>query len=164
MQEDVRDTTTFTFRPLLGVLIFALACSGEMDTPTSPGRGALSVTVTPNPIVAMSVAGSDGMYEFPFEIAITETGGQTVTVTGLNVTLKTLGLPVFTKTYDATYLRGQNYSPVIPAMGTVRYGFKPREQAPAALFGSAVETDIQVEGVDDLRNPVRQTVTVSVRR
>ena len=159
-----RDTTTLAFRPLLAVVIFTIACSGEMDTPTSPGRGAVRMAVTPNPIIAMSVAGTEGTYAFPFEIAITEVGGQTVTVTRLNVTVKTLGLPVFTKTYDASYLRGQNYSPIIPAMSTVRYSFNPREQAPAAVFGSAVETDIQVEGIDDQGNPVRQTVTVSVRR
>ena len=160
----MRDATAVARRTLLAVVLFAIACSGEMDTPTSPGRGALQVAVTPNPIIARSVAGSDSTYDFPFEIVITEIGGRTVTVTGLNVTVKTIGVPVFTKTYDASYLRGQNYSPIIAAMSTVRYGFNPREQAPAAVFGSAVDTDIQVEGIDDQGNAVRQTVTVSVRR
>lgn len=156
--------TRLAFLPLLGLVLSTLACSGEMDTPTSPGRGAIRITVTPNPIIATRVAGTDSTYDFPFEIAITEVGGQTVTVTGMNVTVRALGVPVFTETYDASYLRGQNYSPVIAAMSTVRYSFNPRKEAPAAVFGSAVETNVQVEGVDDKGNPIRETVTVSVRR
>jgi len=152
------------FAASLAFLISLAGCSGENDTPTSPGRGAITVTVTPNPIVARRVAGMSGTYDFPFEVALTETGGQTVTLTALHVEVKALGVRVLTKTYDASYLQGHNYSPVIPAASTVRYSFNPREEAPDAVFSSNVEADIRVEGVDDKGNPVRQTKTVSVRR
>ena len=147
----------------LFVLLVA-GCSGNNDTPTAPGRGALALTVNPNPILAKKVAGTSGTYDFPFEIVLRETGGQTVTVTALRVDVKTLGVRVLTKTYDATYLRDQNYSPVIPAGGTVRYAFAPREDAPDSIFSTNVEADLQVEGVDDKGNAVRQTKTVSVTR
>lgn len=148
----------------LAFLVSLAGCSGENDTPTSPGRGAITVNVTPNPIVARRVAGMSGTYDFPFEVALTETGGRTVTLTALHVDVKALGVRVITKTYDASYLRGHDYSPVIPANSTVRYSFNPREEAPDAVFSSTVEADVRIEGVDDRGNPVRQTKTVSVRR
>lgn len=152
------------FAASLACLVTIAGCSGENDTLTSPGRGSLTVTVTPNPILALRIAGMSGTYDFPFEVALSETGGQTVTLTALHVDLKALGVRVFTKTYDASYLQGHNYSPVIPAGSTVRYSFNPREEAPDAAFSSNVEADIRVEGVDDKGNPVSKTKTVSVRR
>lgn len=148
----------------LTFLLIIAGCSGENDTPTSPGRGSITVAVTPNPIVALRVTGMSGTYDFPFEVALTETGGRTVTLTALHVDLKALGVRILTKTYDASYLQGRNYSPVIPAGSTVRYSFNPREEAPDAAFSSNVEADIRIEGVDDKGNAVRQTKTVSVRR
>lgn len=148
----------------LVILAGLSGCSGDNDTPTGMGRGSIIVNVTPNPIVAHRVAGTSGTYDFPFEVAITETGGRTVTLTSLHVDVKALGVRVLTKSYDASYLQGQNYSPVIPAASTVRYSFNPREEAPDAAFSASVEADIRIEGVDDRGNAVRQTKTVSVRR
>ncbi|HVT03144.1 MAG TPA: hypothetical protein VHL58_07165 [Thermoanaerobaculia bacterium] len=146
------------------VLLLFLGCSGNNDTPTEPGRGALTLIVNPNPIVATRVAGTSGTYDFPFEIVLTETGGRTVTLTALHVDVKTLGITVLSKTYDANYLRDHNYSPVIPAGTTARYSFNLREDAPDSIFSSNVEADLQAEGVDDKGNAVRQTKTVSVTR
>jgi len=157
-----------TYGPLLvtftSIVVMLAGCGGESDTPTTPGRGSLRVVVTPNPIVAQKVAGTSRTYDFPFEVALTETGGRTVTLTALYLELKALSIPVFTKTYDAAYLRGRDYSPVVPASSTVRYSFNPREDAIDAVFSSSVEADIRAEGVDDRGNVVRQTTTVSVRR
>lgn len=158
----MRPTALFTAS--LAFLLALAGCSGESDTPTGPGRGSITVAVTPNPIVALRVAGMSGTYDFPFEVALSEIGGQTVTLTALHVDLKALGVRILTKTYDASYLQGRNYSPVIPAGSTVRYSFNPREEAPDAAFSSNVEADIRIEGVDDKGNAVRQTKTVSVRR
>jgi len=120
--------------------------------------------VNPNPILAMPVAGMSGTYDFPFEVVLTETGGQTVTITALHIDIKALGIPVSSKTYDAAYLQARNESPIIPASSVVRYNFDIREDTPDAAFSSNVTADIRVEGVDDRANPVRQTVTVSIRR
>ncbi len=154
----------FCFLAFIAFAGMFTGCSGENDTPTDPGRGSLTIVVSPNPIVAFKVSGTERTYDFPFEVAITETGGRTVTLTALHVDLKAANIRVFTKTYDATYLRGHDYSPVIPASSTVRYSFNPREEAPDAVFGTNVEADIRAEGVDDQGNAVRQTTTVSVRR
>jgi hypothetical protein len=148
----------------LALIIATAGCSGESDTPTSPGRGSLRMSVTPNPVVAKKVAGSDNTYDFPFEVMLTETGGRAVTVTALHVEVKALGVPVFSKSYDASYLQGQNYNPVIAANSTVRYNFTPRSDAPDAVFSSNVNADIQIEGRDDRGNAVRETETVSIRR
>lgn len=156
--------TSHRFIALAAFALTFAGCSGESNTPTDPGRGSLRVVVSPNPILAQKVAGTSRTYDFPFEVVLTETGGRTVTLTSLNVEVKALGIPVFTKTYDATYLRGRDYSPVIAASSTVRYSFNPREDAVDAVFSSSVEADIRAEGVDDRGNPVRQTTTVSVRR
>jgi len=148
----------------LAAVLLLSSCSGKLETPTSPGRGSLSVTVKPNPILALRVAGSNGTYDFPFEVILTETGGQTVTLTALRVDVKALGITVSSRSYDASYLRSRNESPVIPANSTVHYSFNPREEAPDAIFSSIVEADIRVEGVDAKGQAVRQTKTVSVRR
>lgn len=146
------------------LVVLLVGCSGNSDTPTTPGRGALTMTVNPNPIVATRVAGTDNTYDFPFEIVLRETGGQTVTLKSLRVDVKTLGIRVLSKTYDATYLRDNRYPLVIPAGGTVRYVFKLRDDAPDAAFSTNVEADLQAEGVDDKGNVVRQSKTVSVTR
>lgn len=151
-------------RILLLLSLLIAACSGENDTPTSPGRGALRVEVKPNPVIATRVAGTNDTYDFPFEVVISETGGETVTIQSITADIKSFGIRVFSKSYDASYLQGRNYSPVIAAGSTVRYAFDIREEAPDAVFSSNVEADIRVEGVDAKGNAVRQTTTVQVRR
>ncbi|HXI13650.1 MAG TPA: hypothetical protein VNM92_13555 [Thermoanaerobaculia bacterium] len=150
---------------VLSALALTLAgCSGGSDTPTDPGRGSLRVVVTPSPILAQKVPGTSRTYDFPFELALTEMGGRSVTLSSIILELKALGIPVFTRKYDVAYLRERNYSPLIPASSTVRYSFNPRDEAIDAVFSSTVEADIRAEGMDDLGNAVRQTTTVSVRR
>ncbi len=149
---------------LLLLLLFLGGCKGEDDSPTTPGRGSINVAVIPNPIEATRVQGTSGTYDLPFEVAITEFGGTQVTLTGIHVELKALGIRVLTKSYDRSYLEGRSYSPVIPANSTVRYAFSLREEIPDAAFSSAVEADIRAEGIDAKGNEVRQTKTVSLRR
>lgn len=154
----------FRRRTIPFLVLFALACSGERDTPTSPGRGSLRVDVVPNPITATKVAGTSDTYDIPFEVVIAEIGGESVTVRVIHADVKAFGVRVFSKRYDESYLRGRGYSNVIAAGSTVRYRFDLRESIPDAAFGSNVEADIRVEGVDAKGNSVRQTTTVSLRR
>jgi hypothetical protein len=152
-------------RSLLLLTILAVAaCSGEDDSPTAPGRGSLRVEVTPNPIIAKRVAGMNDVYDMPFDVVLTETGGETVTIEKLVVDVKTFGVTVLSKTYDASYLAGHNYSNVINAGTTVRYNFGPREEVPDAAFNSNVDADIRAEGRDAKGNVVRETKTVSLRK
>lgn len=151
--------------PLLLALSLLLGCSrGESDTPTGPGRGSLDLAVNPNPVRATRVTGENDTYDFPLELVVRETGGESVTITGITIRVRALGINVLTRDYDANYLRDRGYSPNIAAGSTARYSLTPRASAPDAAFSSAVSADIQVEGVDGKGNTVRQTENVSVRR
>ena len=155
--------TFFAF--LLPVVIAAGGCSSSGNDPsTSPvrtGQGSLSITVSPNPIRAQKVTGD--VYDFPFDIIVTETGGANVTIDRVSVDVSALGgLNVYSESYDRAEIERRGFSTRVPARGEVRYSFKPRKDVTDDRLFSAVEADLSVSGTDasGLRTTARTSVTV----
>ena len=69
------------FAILAALAILPLACAthraGQTKSTSTPGRGAIKLTITPNPVIATNVGGDT--YEFPFDVVVKETGGHPVT-------------------------------------------------------------------------------------
>src|SRR5207302_5982350 len=70
------------FAILAALAILPLACAthraGQTKSTSTPGRGAIKLTITPNPVIATNVGGDT--YEFPFDVVVKETGGHPVTI------------------------------------------------------------------------------------
>lgn len=130
---------------------------------TTPGRGAISVEVVPNPIVATRVNGET--YDFPFEVIVRERGGRDVEIDRVSADVVALGsIPVADESYDAARIRSLGYSTRVPANGEMRYRFAPRKSVPDdRLFGS-VSARLTVTGHDDSGAPTSSSVDVTVRR
>lgn len=154
---------------LLPILLLAFCTSGNGGTGVRqppdlpPGQGAISIEIVPNPILATKVSGD--MYEFPFEVVVRETGGQSVNIERVSADVLALGaLRVAQENYDAARIRALGYETSIPANGTLRYTFRPRKEVTDdRLFGS-VSADIRADGRDANGASVTATTTVTIRR
>jgi hypothetical protein len=149
---------------LIPILILASSCAGRGSAPVStPGHGALSIDVIPNPIVATHAR--DDMYSFPFEVVLRETGGRPVDVSRVTATVFALGgIRLGTESYDAAEIRRLGYSPRVPAYGELRYRFTPQRSVPDERLFGGVTAELRVEGVDDTGTPTTAATSVSVRR
>ena len=152
-------------RNLAFLCVLLAACqSGPQSGVTSvPGRGAISIEVVPNPIVARQISGNT--YEFPFEVVVRETGGRPVEVTGVTVTVFGPGnISVGRESWDAARIRSLGYSTSINARGEIRYRFTPQKEVPdERLFGS-VSAELRVDARDDTGATTNATTVVTVRR
>lgn len=147
--------------PLL--LLFLAACAsapGGGVTPT-PGRGAVTIEIIPNPISARLISGTT--YEFPFEAVIRETGGRAVDVKRVSADVFALGgLNVASETYDAAKIRALGFTTRIPANGEIRYRFAQRHEVPDRRFFSSVHADLSVDATDDGGVDTSATTRVTV--
>jgi hypothetical protein len=124
--------------------LLAAACADRAPTPAAAPapapaatqRGALQILVEPNPIVALPVDGST--YEFPFTVAIRETGGSAVTIDRVGIDVLSVGgLKVYSSELGPAEIERKGYRRALAANGEVRYSMRPRQQVPdARLFGS----------------------------
>ena len=147
----------------LSLLLLLAACaSSGPGAQSTPGHGALSVQIVPNPIVARQV--SPGTYELPFEVIVRETGGSTVEITRVSATA-TLpgGLNIDIEEWDAAKIRALGYPTSVPANGEVRLPFAPRREVPEAVF-NGVTARLLVEGRDASGTETSATTTVTVTR
>jgi hypothetical protein len=130
---------------------------------TTPGRGAISVEISPNPIVATRVNGDT--YDFPFEVIVRERGGRDVEIERVSADVRALGsIPVANESYDAERIRSLGYSTRIPANGEVRYRFAPRKSVPDDRLFGGVSAQLTVSGRDDAGTPTSASTEVTVRR
>jgi len=157
----------FTLVSLTLSLVFASSCAFS-KAPSSrstalPGHGAISVSILPNPIVALKAAGDQ--YDFPFEVVVKETGGHPVNIARVSADVKALGgIPVATESYDAARIAALGFSTTVPANGELRYRFNPRKSVPDdRLFGN-VTADLTVDGVDDTGVAATARTRVTVQR
>jgi hypothetical protein len=152
-------------RIALVFLIAALAAScgsGPQSGVTSaPGHGAISVTVTPNPIRATQVSGTT--YDFPFDVIVRETGGHAIDVTSVSATVHGPGgIALARETYDADRIRSLGFPTTIAANGELRYHFAPRKEVPDERLFGGVSAALTVEAQDDTGTPASASTVVTV--
>lgn len=148
-------------------LLLATFCAGSRggssQSSTIPGRGAISIEIVPNPIIATRVEGD--RYDFPFEVVVRETGGRPVDITRVSADVLALGsIRVAEESYDAAKINALGFGTRIPAGGELRYRFTPRRSVTDDRLFGGVSAEIRAEGRDDAGNEVRATTTVTVRR
>jgi hypothetical protein len=136
--------------------------AGTTSTAAVPARGALSISVVPNPIVARP-AGSD-LYDFPFELVARETGGRDVRIDRVSLDVYALGtIRVYSESYDRARINALGFPTSIAAGSEARYRLAPRKSADERMFGG-VSGELSVEGTDDAGRPVSARTTVTVTR
>jgi hypothetical protein len=152
---------------IIALVLLPLACAtpraGRTKSTSTPGHGAIKLTITPNPVVATNVGGNT--YEFPFDAVIKETGGHPVTIDRVTANVFAAGgIPVATESYDAAKIQSLGFATAIQAKGEIHYHFAPRKDVPdASLFGS-VYGDIRVEGTDDNGARTSTTTTMTLKK
>ncbi|HXI13585.1 MAG TPA: hypothetical protein VNM92_13225 [Thermoanaerobaculia bacterium] len=126
-------------------------------------RGALTVEVAPNPIIANRVSGDT--YDFPFEAVVRETAGAAVTVRRVSVQVVAFGgIPVYSESYGPEEIIRLGFPSVVPASGELRYRFNPRKEVADDRLFSAVSAELKVEGVDGTGARTEARTSVTVRR
>ena len=127
------------------------------------GHGALSISISPNPVVAKKVSGST--YEFPFDVVLRETGGHPVDVDRVTANVFALGgIQIATETYDAARITSLGYSPHIPANGELHYHFDQRRDVTNDLLFQGVSADIRVDAHDETGTATTAGTRVSVTK
>jgi len=152
---------------LLPLLLLATYCTsgtgGAQPATASPGHGAITVQVAPNPIVAQPVTGN--LYDFPFDVIVRETGGHPVTVDRVTADVTAVGgLRVAQDSYDAAKINSLNYATRLPANGELRYHFAPRRSVADERLFTGVAAELTVDATDDTGTPTSAKTTVTVRR
>jgi hypothetical protein len=151
---------------VIALLVLPIACAhqpGTSRTPVTRGHGAITLTVTPNPVLASNAGGT--MYDFPFDVVIKETGGHPVTIDRVIANVYAGGgISVATKTFDAEKIKGAGFSTTIAAKGEVRYHFSPREDVPDDRLLSSVYGDVRVEAIDDNGTRASANTMITVRK
>ena len=137
---------------IIALVLLPLACAtrqaGTKSTST-PGHGAITLTITPNPVVATNVGGNT--YEFPIDVVIKETGGHPVTIDRVTANVFAAGgIPVATESYDAAKIQS--------------LGFVPRKDVPDERLFTSVYGDIRVEGMDDNGTRTSTTTTITLKK
>ena len=150
---------------LIPLALFLSFCAGGRgpSNVSVAGHGALSVQISPNPIVATRVSGST--YDFPFDVVLRETGGHPVDVDRVTANVFALGgIQVASETYDAARIQSLGYSPHIPANGEMHYHFDQRRDVTNELLFQGVYADIRVEGHDESGAATTAATRVSVTK
>lgn len=144
-------------------VLFAAACATRGGPAPSTTRGAISIAIDPNPIVARHVRGA--VYEFPFEVVIRETGGSAVDIQRVTADVFALGaLKVAAESYDRARMESLGYPTTIPPNGEMRYRFSQRHEVAAESLLNTVHVDLRVEGTDSAGVGVTTTTRVTVKR
>ena len=149
--------------PLLAVLLACCGSGGGASDRSTPGHGALSIQISPNPIVAKKISGST--YDFSFDVVLRETGGHPVDVDQVSANVLALGgIQVASETYDAARIRSLGYSTRIAPNAEVRYHFSERREVTNDLLFTAVTAEVRVDGHDETGTPTTAVTRVNVTR
>jgi len=152
---------------LIALILVPLACAthrpDSAKSKTTPGHGEITLTITPNPVLANSAGGS--AYDFPIDVVVKETGGHPVTIDRVSANVYAGGgIPVATESYDAAKIQSLGFATTIQAKGEVRYHFDPRKDVPDERLFSSVYGDVRVEGTDDNGSRTSTTTTITVKK
>ena len=152
---------------LIALVCLPLACAshrpGTTKSTVTPGHGAITLTITPNPVVATSLGGHK--YDFPFDIVVKETGGHPVTIDSVTSNVYAGGgILVATETYDAAKISSLGFATSIVAKGEIHYHFDPRKDVTDDHLFSSVYGDVRVEAIDDNGSRTSSTTRITVTR
>jgi hypothetical protein len=133
-----------------------------MTSPSLAGRGAISITVIPNPIVARPAGGD--LYDFPFELSARETGGRDVRIGRVTLDIYAFGaIHVYSESYDSAKIAALGYPMSIAAGSEAHYRLTPRRRVDERFF-AGVSGELRIDGTDAAGNPVTASTTVTVTR
>src|SRR5207248_3294981 len=152
---------------LISLVLLPLACAhnrpGTNKSTSTPGHGAIKLTITPNPVIATNTGGNT--YEFPFDTVVRETGGHPVTIERVSANVYAGGgIPVATESYDAAKIQSLGFATSIPPKGEIHYHFNPRKDVTDDRLFSSVYGDVRVEGLDDNGARTSSTTTITVTK
>lgn len=152
---------------LIALVCLPLACAshrpGTTKSTSTPGHGAIQLTITPNPVVATSLGGNK--YDFPFDVVVKETGGHPVTIDHVTSNVYAGGgILVATETYDAAKISSLGFATAIVAKGEIRYHFDPRKDVTDDHLFSSVYGDVRVEAIDDNGSRATSTTRITVTK
>lgn len=152
---------------LIALVCLPLACAtnrpGTNKSTVTPGRGAITVTITPNPVLAIGAGGT--AFDFPFDVVVKETGGHPVTIERVTANVFAAGgILVASESYDAAKIQSAGFATSIPAKGELHYHFAPHKDVPDDHLFSSVYGDVRVEGMDDNGSRVSATTTITVKK
>jgi hypothetical protein len=152
---------------LIALICLPLACAthrpGTNKSTITSGRGAIKLTITPNPVVATSLGGNK--YDFPFDVVVKETGGHPVTIDSVTANVYAGGgIQVATETYDAAKIQSLGFAITILAKGELHYHFDPRKDVTDDHLLSSAYGDVRVEATDDNGSRVSSTTTIAVAK
>lgn len=149
---------------LLPLLLAACAHNAPQPRAIASGHGAISITIAPNPIVALPVSGKPNTFDFPFDIVVRETGGHAITIRSVTMTVYAYGLPVNTDTYDAAQITQLGFPTAIAANGELRYRLSPRRAVPDERLFKGVTATVRIDAADDTSTAMNASTSVSVTR
>jgi hypothetical protein len=152
---------------VIALVCLPLACATRQPGPTkstlTPGRGAIKLTITPNPVVATNVGGNT--YDFPFDVVVKETGGHPVTIDKVTASVYAGGgIPVATESYDAAKIQSLGFATSIQAKGEIHYHFNPRKAVTDDHLFNSVYGDVRVEAIDDNGSRASSTTSITVTK
>jgi hypothetical protein len=152
---------------LIALVLLPLACAthqpGTTKSTATPGRGAVTLTITPNPVVATNAGGTT--YEFPFDVVVKETGGHPITIDRVTANVYAGGgISVASESYDAAKIQSLGFSTTIPAKGELHYHFNPRKDVADDRLFTSVYGDVRVEAIDDNGSRASSTTTITVKK
>jgi len=152
---------------VIALVCLPLACAtnrpGTNKSTTTRGHGAITLTITPNPVVATNVGGST--YSFPFEVVVKETGGHPVTIDKVTASVYAGGgIQVATESYDAARIQSLGFATSIPAKGEIHYRFDPHKDVSDAQLFNSVYGDVRVEAIDDNGARASSTTRITVTK
>ncbi|MGH9418374.1 MAG: hypothetical protein ACRD3J_00250, partial [Thermoanaerobaculia bacterium] len=115
---------------LIALVCLPLACAtnrpGTNKSTATPGRGAIKLTITPNPVLAIPANGT--AYDFPFDVDVKETGGHPVTIDRVTANVFAAGgILVATESYDAARIQSLGFATSIASKGELHYHFAQRK-------------------------------------
>jgi hypothetical protein len=149
--------------PLLLCLAFCQTSKPGSGTVSLPGHGAISIQITPNPIVAIPAGGNN--YDFPVDVTVREIGGRGVTVSRVTANVYgPAGIKLGDQSWDAAQIKAAGFPTNLPGNGEVRYHFVPRKSVPDDRLFSSIRAELRVDAYDDTNTPTSATTSVSITR
>jgi hypothetical protein len=148
----------------IALTLFACATRNSASrTNSTPGHGAISIAIQPNPIVAHRVSGAT--YEFPFDVSVRETGGRAVTINSITIDVYAPGgFRVGSDVYDAARIASLGFPTGIAGNGELRYHFAPRQQVGDERLIDGVYGEVRVSAADDTATPTTASTRVTLSR
>lgn len=139
------------------------ATTGPVETAPVPGQGALAIAIVPNPIVATRVSGD--VYDFPFEVRVSNPGSLPVTIDEVRIEVTALGgIPIHSESKSAADIQNLGYPTQVRAGETLSYRFAPRKEVPSERLFDSVSALLTAYGTDSSGLEVSASSRVSVTR